>query len=152
MDIVTSIMVYRFATLSRTEIRAMLGLDLTQEPRAICEAKEEAERSLILRQLTRKLGELDGPMRDRLMHLSVTALEPLGDALLDFTTLADLETWFKQNPIWIGQQLSQQLQQDLPAATAAKLAVLSPSAREALSDALPEITSWAELERWFSRS
>jgi hypothetical protein len=130
----------------------MLGLDLTQEPRAICEAKEEAERSLILRQLTRKLGELDGPMRDRLMHLSVTALEPLGDALLDFTTLADLETWFKQNPIWIGQQLSQQLQQDLPAATAAKLAVLSPSAREALSDALPEITSWAELERWFSRS
>jgi predicted transposase/invertase (TIGR01784 family) len=160
MDIVTSIMVYRFATLSRTEIRTMLGLDLSQEPRAIREAKEEAERplrylrssALIFRLLTRKLGELDGPMRDRLMHLSVTALEPLGDALLDFTTLADLETWFKQNPIWIGQQLSQQLQQDLPAATAAKLAVLSPSAREALSDALPEIISWAELERWFSRS
>jgi predicted transposase/invertase (TIGR01784 family) len=151
IDIVTSIMVYRFANLSRTEIRTMLGLDLTQEPRAIREAKEEAERSLILRQLTRKLGELDGPMRDRLMRLSVTALESLGDALLDFTTLADLETWFKQNPVWMGQQLSQQLSQALPEATAAKLAALSPSALAALSDALPEITSWADLEQWLSR-
>ena len=40
-DIVTSIMVYKFANLSRLEIKAMLGLNLLEEPRAIREAKEE---------------------------------------------------------------------------------------------------------------
>jgi predicted transposase YdaD len=159
IDIVTSIMVYRFANLSRTEIKAMLGLDLTQEPRAIREAKEEgreeAERplrylrssALILRQLTRKLGQLNQPMHDRLMRLSAAALESLGDALLDFTTLADLEIWFKQNPIWLGQQLSQRLQQELPATTVAQLAALPPSVLEAISNDLPDIASWADLEQ-----
>jgi predicted transposase YdaD len=159
IDIVTSIMMYQFANLNRREIKAMLGLDLTQEPRAIREAKEEgreeAERplrylrssALILRQLTRKLGQLNQPMHDRLMRLSAAALESLGDALLDFTTLADLEIWFKQNPIWLGQQLSQRLQQKLPATTVAQLAALPPSVLEAISNDLPDIASWADLEQ-----
>ncbi|NJS42267.1 Rpn family recombination-promoting nuclease/putative transposase [Candidatus Gracilibacteria bacterium] len=65
LDIVTSIMVYKFATLSRTEIRTMLGLSLTEEPRAIREAKEEGREegreaeaiALVTRLLNRRLGQ-----------------------------------------------------------------------------------------------
>jgi predicted transposase/invertase (TIGR01784 family) len=96
IDIVTSIMVYRFAALSRLEIRAMLGLDLTKEPRAIREAKEEANRLLILRLLTKKVGELDQPLRDRVLELSLDQLELLGEALLDFSTVSDLENWWTE--------------------------------------------------------
>ncbi|MBW4554250.1 MAG: Rpn family recombination-promoting nuclease/putative transposase [Aphanocapsa sp. GSE-SYN-MK-11-07L] len=115
VDIVTSIMVYKFANLSRSEIKAMLGLDLTKEPRAIQEAKQEGreegreegrqeervlalqrERSLILRQLIRKIGGLDELMRDRVRALSVEHLEELGEALLEFEAIADLEAWLSK--------------------------------------------------------
>ena len=41
IDIVTAIMVYKFATLNRSEIKAMLGLNLLEEPLSIREAKDE---------------------------------------------------------------------------------------------------------------
>jgi predicted transposase/invertase (TIGR01784 family) len=98
IDIVTSIMVYKFATLSRLEIRAMLGLDLTKEPRAIREAKEEGREeeaiALITRQLRRRVGQdLSEELRSRLSMLSLPVLEDLSEALLDFASLADLEQW-----------------------------------------------------------
>jgi predicted transposase/invertase (TIGR01784 family) len=102
IDIITSIMVYKFANLSQTEIRAMLGLDLTQEPRAIREAKEEGREvealALTTRQLTRRLGqELSDEMRLLLSTLSLSVLEDLSEALLDFNTLADLEQFLAEN-------------------------------------------------------
>jgi predicted transposase/invertase (TIGR01784 family) len=94
IDIVTSIMVYKLANLSRTEIKAMLGLDLTVEPRAIREAKEEEAIALIIRLLTRRLGQgIEAEIVSRLTLLPLPALEDLSEALLDFTTLADLENW-----------------------------------------------------------
>lgn len=105
IDIVTSIMVYKLANLSRTEIKAMLGLDLTQEPRAIREAKDEGREegreseaiALITRQLTRRLRQdLSEEMRSRLTVLPLPVLEDLSEALLDFTGLSDLEQWLAQ--------------------------------------------------------
>ncbi len=58
---------------------------------------EQGERSLILRQLTRRLGELPEATRSRLEHLSLTQLEALGEALLDFRAIADLDTWLQGN-------------------------------------------------------
>ncbi|GAA6620235.1 Rpn family recombination-promoting nuclease/putative transposase [Scytonema sp. NUACC26] len=106
IDIITSIMVYKFANLSQGEIRAMLGLDLTQEPRAIREAKEEGRvegreveaLALITRLLTRRLGlELSDEMRSLLSTLPLSVLEDLSEALLDFTTLADLEHFLAEH-------------------------------------------------------
>lgn len=106
IDVITSIMVYKFANLSRAEIRAMLGLDLTQEPRAIREAKEEGRVEgqeveamvLITRLLTRRLGqELSDEMRLLLSTLSLSVLEDLSEALLDFNTLADLEHFLAEH-------------------------------------------------------
>lgn len=53
----------------------------------------QRERSLLLRLLTKKVGALDEPMRDRISSLSIEQLEALGEALLDFTAVADLEAW-----------------------------------------------------------
>jgi predicted transposase/invertase (TIGR01784 family) len=100
IDIVTSIMMYKFTNLSQLEVREMLGLNLTEEPRAIREAREEEresalqrERSLLQRQLTKRLGEIEEPLREQIQTLSLDALDALGEALLDFTTLSELETW-----------------------------------------------------------
>ncbi|GAA6620228.1 hypothetical protein NUACC26_060440 [Scytonema sp. NUACC26] len=95
-------MVYKFANLSRAEIKAMLGLDLTQEPRAIREAKEEGRvveaLALVTRQLTRRLRpELSDEMRSLLSTLSLSVLEDLSEALLDFNTLADLEHFLAEH-------------------------------------------------------
>lgn len=102
IDIITSIMVYKFSTLTQAEIRAMLGLNLTEEPRAIRDAKQEGREegreaeaiALVTRQLTRRLGQnLSEEMRSRLSTLSLPVLEDLSEALLDFTSLPDLESW-----------------------------------------------------------
>ena len=58
--------------------------------------KEEALR-LVSRVLTRRVGVLDAGANDRLQQLSVSQLENLLDAALDFTQVADLESWFDQN-------------------------------------------------------
>ncbi|WP_216086630.1 DUF4351 domain-containing protein [Halothece sp. PCC 7418] len=58
------------------------------------EGEEKGERSLILRQLTRRVGELPQQWRDRVNSLSLEQLENLGEALLDFQGIGDLETWW----------------------------------------------------------
>ncbi|WP_100897883.1 DUF4351 domain-containing protein [Nostoc flagelliforme] len=55
---------------------------------------QQRERALILRQLTRRVGELPQEVLDRIETLSLEQLENLGEALLDFQAQADLETWF----------------------------------------------------------
>jgi predicted transposase YdaD len=72
----------------------MLGITL-KETRVYREIKEEEARSLILRQLTRRVGELTQELRDRIDILSLEQLENLGEALLDFTSLADLSSWLE---------------------------------------------------------
>jgi predicted transposase/invertase (TIGR01784 family) len=63
------------------------------EQRGRQEGRQEGERSLVLRLLTRKLGELPPEMREQVETLSLEELENLGEALLDFTSLLDLQGW-----------------------------------------------------------
>ncbi|MBE9209116.1 Rpn family recombination-promoting nuclease/putative transposase [Nostoc sp. LEGE 06077] len=51
-------------------------------------------RSLIFRLLTRRVGQLTLPLISKIEMLSVEELENLGEALLDFQGIADLEAWF----------------------------------------------------------
>ncbi|AFZ44180.1 hypothetical protein PCC7418_2014 [Halothece sp. PCC 7418] len=60
----------------------------------IREGEEKEGRSLILRLLTRRVGELPQLWRDRVNRLSLEQLENLGEALLDFQGIGDLETWW----------------------------------------------------------
>jgi predicted transposase/invertase (TIGR01784 family) len=98
MEMIITIMVYKFEQLSQREVEKMLGITL-KETRVYREIKEEGReeeaRSLILRQLTRRVEELPQQARERIETLSLEQLENLGEALLDFTSLADLQVWLE---------------------------------------------------------
>ncbi len=72
----------------------MLGITL-QETRVYREIKEEGERALVIRLLTRRVGELPQEVREKVESLPLEQLENLGEALLDFTSLADLQAWLE---------------------------------------------------------
>jgi predicted transposase/invertase (TIGR01784 family) len=124
MEMIATIVVYRFNTLSRTEVEAMLGIEL-QQTRVYQEAKAEglvegrqegrvegrqeglAEGRVegrqeglvkaILRLLQRKLGNLPNTVQRKIEGLSIAQLELLAEELLDFAALSDLETWLSSN-------------------------------------------------------
>ena len=54
---------------------------------------EQGERSLIIRQLTRKIGVISAETISRIQSLSLDQVEELGDALLDFNQPDDLNAW-----------------------------------------------------------
>ncbi|WP_204139935.1 Rpn family recombination-promoting nuclease/putative transposase [Halomicronema sp. CCY15110] len=97
IELVETIVVYTFPRLSREEIAAMLGLSELRETRVYQEGREEGReeeaRSLISRQLTRKLGPLPDSLQAQVNALSLEQLEALGEALFDFAEASDLETW-----------------------------------------------------------
>ncbi|WP_448561573.1 Rpn family recombination-promoting nuclease/putative transposase [Trichothermofontia sp.] len=107
MELITTIMVYKFSQLSRAEVEAMLGITL-QETRVYQEAKAEGEqigeqrgrqeegRSLVIQLLTRRFGKLSTTVTKQINQLSLEQLENLGEALLDFATIADLRAWLKR--------------------------------------------------------
>ncbi|MBD6619368.1 DUF4351 domain-containing protein [Komarekiella sp. 'clone 1'] len=64
------------------------------EQRGRQEGRKAEGQLLILRQLTRRVGELPQEVRSRIETLSLEQLENLGEALLDFQAIADLEAWF----------------------------------------------------------
>jgi hypothetical protein len=51
----------------------------------------------VIRQLKRRCGNLSITLENQVRYLSIPQLESLGEALLDFQTLADLENWFEIN-------------------------------------------------------
>lgn len=57
----------------------------------------EGEQSLILRLLSRRIGELSPTMLQQVQGLSLVQLEALGEALLDFTGADDLAKWMQRN-------------------------------------------------------
>jgi predicted transposase/invertase (TIGR01784 family) len=59
---------------------------------------QEEARSLVLRQLTRKLGVLDTQIVDRISALEFTQLEDLAEALLGFDHPSDLDNWLRSLP------------------------------------------------------
>jgi predicted transposase/invertase (TIGR01784 family) len=101
INLLTTIMVYKFEGKSQREVEQMLGIRL-QETRVYREIKEEGlqeglqrEKSLVLRLLTRRVGELPQQVRQRIETLPLEQLENLGEALLDFTNMADLQAWLQ---------------------------------------------------------
>ncbi|MCA2562978.1 DUF4351 domain-containing protein, partial [Microcystis sp. M40BS1] len=59
------------------------------------EGRQEGESALVLRQLSRRLGEVTPEQRSQIQSLSINQLEALGEALLDFTKPEDLEEWWR---------------------------------------------------------
>jgi predicted transposase/invertase (TIGR01784 family) len=95
IELLTTIMVYKFENKSQREVEEMLGITL-RETRVYREIKEEGEKSLVLRLLAKRVGELPQQLHQQVESLSLEQLENLGEALLDFTSMADLDAWFNQ--------------------------------------------------------
>ncbi len=54
------------------------------------------ERKLVIRQLNRKLGKIPQAVLTKIEALSLEQLEELSEALLDFSTVANLEQWLQR--------------------------------------------------------
>ena len=61
--------------------------------------RREGEATLILRQLTQRLGEVDSFLIEQIQRLSTEQLEALRIALLDFSEVADLVVWLQQQEV-----------------------------------------------------
>ncbi len=60
------------------------------------QGRQEGNINLVLRQLRRRIGELDAHAETRIRLLSAEQIENLGESLLDFQKAADLTVWLKQ--------------------------------------------------------
>ncbi|TAE60085.1 MAG: DUF4351 domain-containing protein [Nostocales cyanobacterium] len=55
----------------------------------------EREKNLILRQLNKKFGKIDGELETRIKSLDIEVIENLGEAIFDLETVADLQMWLE---------------------------------------------------------
>jgi predicted transposase YdaD len=60
------------------------------------QGEQRGEATLVLRLLTRRFGMLSGNMTQRIRQLGTIQLESLGEALLDFEQLSEVETWLAE--------------------------------------------------------
>jgi predicted transposase/invertase (TIGR01784 family) len=101
LELVSTIMVNKFGNLTRDEVNAMLGIELEQTrvyQDAKAEGKAEEGRSLVLKQLTRKLGTpIDLALQSQVNSLTIEQIESLGEALLDFQGMDELVNWLDTN-------------------------------------------------------
>jgi predicted transposase/invertase (TIGR01784 family) len=99
IDLVSTIIVYKFRNLSRDEVDAMLGIELAQT-RVYREAEQQGElkgqQELVIRQLKRRVGTVSIDLEARIKALPLAQLEELGEALLDFSQMADLVAWLER--------------------------------------------------------
>ena len=113
IEMVTTIMVYKFTQLSQAEVESMLGITL-QETRVYREIKEEGIKegikkgikegqqseaaNIVIRLVSKRIGQkLSKKIALRISSLPLPVLEDLSEALLDFNTLADLQVWLEDN-------------------------------------------------------
>ena len=62
----------------------------------LVEGQTKGQRTLVLRLLTRKVGPLAPELQARIAALDPEALLTLSEALLDFTSMADLTAWLTE--------------------------------------------------------
>ena len=85
--------------LNKDIIQQLLRKDIMKESVIYQEIKEEGrqegEANLVLRLLNRRIGGISAELSAKLSSLSLENLENLGEALLDFQSVEDLEQWLE---------------------------------------------------------
>ena len=123
LELIETVLVYKFPKLSRQEIEAMFTYSDLKQTRVYQEAREEGEQrgeqrglklgeqkglklgeqrglvkgqaTMLLRMLNRKFGQITPSLRGKVNKLSAKQLENLAEALFDLETIADLNNWLK---------------------------------------------------------
>ena len=78
----------------REELQQEVRQEVAQEVRQ--EIRQEEALELIRRLLIRRIGAVNSQFLERLHQLSIAQLEDLAEALLDFSSEADLVAWLNQ--------------------------------------------------------
>ena len=99
IELLETVLVSKFSQLSRQEIEAMFLVSDIKQTRVYQEAKQEGKQdeatNLLFRQLSKRFGKLSGNYIETISNLTIEQLEDLGEALLDFVDITDLEQWLK---------------------------------------------------------
>lgn len=115
LDLVEAILVNKFPKLSIEEVQKMINLreaDITQTrfyqqvleigrteglqlgtQQGLQLGTQQGEANMVIRLLNRRCGNLSNELQEKVRSLSITQLESLGEALLDFQEISDLENW-----------------------------------------------------------
>ena len=56
---------------------------------------QQGEVALVMRQLSRRFGQISPELEQQIHRLSTDQLEALGEALLDFSDVTDLQSWLE---------------------------------------------------------
>jgi len=99
IELLETVLLSKFSQLSRQEIEAMFLVSDIKQTRVYQEAKQEGKKdeatNLLLRILSKRFGKLGDSYIQNINSLNIEELENLGEALLDFTDINDLERWLK---------------------------------------------------------
>lgn len=96
IDLIETILIYKFEKLSRREIEIMFGLSELKKTRVYQEGIEEGGSRVLIRQLSRKFGTLNPAIINKIGSLSLEQLEELGEAILDFGSIQEVEAWLSR--------------------------------------------------------
>jgi predicted transposase/invertase (TIGR01784 family) len=102
IELISTIIVYKFSNLTRDEVDVMLGISIEQTriyQDAAQDGRQEEAKSLILRLLNRRVGNMSPTVEMRVKALTLVQLEDLGEALLDFGQMSDLIGWLDAHQI-----------------------------------------------------
>ena len=101
IDLIESIIVYKFPQKSREEIEAMFELaDLKKTKvyqEALGEGEQKGEVKLVLMLLNTRFQDLSPALTEQIQGLSTEQLENLAKALLNFGSEGDLRQWLEQH-------------------------------------------------------
>ncbi|NET02249.1 MAG: Rpn family recombination-promoting nuclease/putative transposase [Sphaerospermopsis sp. SIO1G1] len=113
IDLLETVLLSKFSKLSRKEIEAMFLVSDIKQTRVYQEAKQEGmeegeqkgklegrkegEVKLLVRLISKRFGKLKDSQIQTINKLSLEQLEGLGEALLDFGDVNDLDEWLKSH-------------------------------------------------------
>ncbi|MEL7358855.1 MAG: Rpn family recombination-promoting nuclease/putative transposase [Cyanobacteria bacterium J06560_6] len=106
LELIETIVVYKFPKLDREEIATMLGTHGLKQTRVYQEALQEGrqeglqegQRTLILKLLSLKLGKLPIAVKQQVEELSDQQISALSDRFLDLETIKDLQACLAKMP------------------------------------------------------
>jgi predicted transposase YdaD len=108
LEFVETILIYKLKTLSREEIERMFTLGDLRQTRVYQEAKQEgrqeveegeqrgkimALRETLQRQITRKFGRVPDDLNTKLAQLSLDQLGEIAEAIIDISSLEELDSY-----------------------------------------------------------
>jgi predicted transposase/invertase (TIGR01784 family) len=95
VELLLECLVSKFSKLSRQEIEAMFLVSDIKQTRFYQDVRQEEAESLLMRQLSKRFGKLSDRHQTQISVLEITQLEELAEALLDFTSITDLDVWLE---------------------------------------------------------